>query len=216
MANKDKRVPKNVNLKIDLTEEQKKVGETVFHNDVTFVEGTYGSGKTLACVGATIKEYRKRRFEHIVIMRPFIVDKGLGALPGGILEKLYLELSPILDNFNICQGQEETNKMLEEGSIKPMYNGKIKGNTFHNSIVIVDEATDLTYSQFIEVLSRLGKNSKIIFIVSKEQIHPSIGGESCYYKIQHLKDTEHAGWVTLTANHRNSKIHDIVNYLKEK
>ena len=199
-------------LNVQLNEEQKRVTELIYQRDVVFVEGLWGTGKTLASVATALKCFRKKEFDEIIITRPFIADK-LGALPGGILEKLYLEMQPILDNFNKCQSKVATEKMLKEDLIKVQYNGKVKGNTFSKAICICDETQDLSNAEFIEMLTRLGKDSKIIFTVSKEQIHKSIGKDSCYYTINKLKESEIAGWVELTANHRNPIITEITDYL---
>ena len=122
-------------------------------------------------------------------------------------------MQPILDNFNKCQTKTTTEKMLKDDLIKVQYNGKVKGNTFSKAICICDETTDLTTSEFTEMLTRLGKDSKIIFTLSKEQIHKSIGKDSCYYAIKKLRESNLVGWIELTENHRNPIITEITEYL---
>lgn len=202
-------------LREELNEEQKKVIENFYNYDVVFVEGIWGSGKTFASVAAAIKSFRKKEVNKIVITRPFIVDKGLGALPGEVLDKLLFEMQPIVDNFYTLQGKEETDKMLKDGTLTFQYNGKIKGMTLSNCILLVDETQDATYPQFMEILTRLGKDSKMICTLSKEQIHSSISERSCYYKLQKLKYSGLVGWNELTSNHRHELINIIINYLKD-
>jgi phosphate starvation-inducible PhoH-like protein len=212
--NTDKRTLKTEpKLNVTLNEEQKDVTKLIYNYDVVFVEGTWGSGKTLSAVATALKSYRKKEFDEIIITRPFIADK-LGALPGGIIDKLYLEMQPILDNFNKCQSKNTTEKMLKDDEIKVQYNGKVKGNTFSKAICICDETQDLTTTEFIEMLTRLGKDSKIIFTVSKEQIHKAIGKDSCYYTIVKLKDSGIVGWKELKENHRNPIITRITDFLE--
>ena len=211
--NTEKRVLKTEpKLNVTLNEEQKEVTRLIYQYDVVFVEGLWGTGKTLSSVATALKCFRKKEFDEIIITRPFIADK-LGALPGGILDKLYLEMQPILDNFNKCQTKTTTEKMLKDDLIKVQYNGKVKGNTFSKAICICDKATDLTTSEFTEMLARLGKDSKIIFTLSKEQIHKSIGKDSCYYTIKKLRESNLVGWIELTENHRNPIITEITEYL---
>jgi phosphate starvation-inducible protein PhoH len=211
--NSEKRVLKTEpKLNVKLNEEQKKVTELIYQYDVVFCEGLWGTGKTLSAVVTALKCFRKKEFDEIIITRPFIADK-LGALPGGILDKLYLEMQPILDNFNKCQSKVTTEKMLKEDLIKVQYNGKVKGNTFSKAICICDESQDLTNSEFIEMITRLGKDSKILFTVSKEQIHKTIGKDSCYHTIKKLKDSGVVGWAELKENHRNPIITKITDYL---
>lgn len=214
-TNTEKRILKTEpKLNIQLNDEQKKVTELIYQYDVVFCEGIWGTGKTISAVATALKCFRKKEFDEIVITRPFIADK-LGALPGGILEKLYLEMQPILDNFNKCQSKVATERMLKEDEIKVQYNGKVKGNTFSKAICICDETQDLTHTEFVEMLTRLGKDSKIIFTISKEQIHKSIGKDSCYHTIKKLKDSGVVGWVELTENHRNPIITKITDFLEK-
>ena len=90
----------------------------------------------------------------------------------------------------------------------------MKGNTFSSAIVVCDETQDLTTPEFIEILTRLGKDSKILFTISKEQIHKTIGKDSCYNYIKKLRDSGIVGWIELTKNHRNDIITKITDYLK--
>ena len=213
MANTEKRkIKTEPKLNISLNEEQKEVVKSLYEHDVVFAVGRWGSGKTMAAVAAALKSFRKKEFDEIIITRPFIHDK-LGALPGGILEKIYLEMQPLLDNFNRCQPKDKTEKMLDSEEIKVQYNGKVKGNTFSNAICICDEAQDLTRTEFIEMVTRLGKRSKIVFTLSEEQIHKNIGKDSCYYMLTKLKDSGIVGWVELKSNHRNPIITKITDYL---
>jgi predicted ribonuclease YlaK len=200
------------NLKVKLNDEQVQLEDIVKQYDVTFVEGIWGSGKTLAAVATAIIQFRKRHFNEIIITRPFIKD-GLGALPGGVDEKLALDMQPVLDNINRLQGLDTTAKMFETGELKIQYNGKVKGNTFAEAICVCDESQDLTKDEFIEMLTRLGKESKIIFTVSKEQIHKKVGRDSCYHMIKKLKDSGIVGWLELKENHRNPMITEITDYL---
>lgn len=177
---------------------------------------THNSGKTFACVAAAIKSFRKKEVDKIVITRPFIVDKGLGALPGEVNDKLLFEMQPIIDNFYTLQGKEETDKMMKEGTLAFQYNGKIKGMTLSSCVFIVDELQDATYPQFMELLTRLGKDSKMISTLSSEQIHSSIGDKSCYFKLKNLKYSGIVGWNELSSNHRHEVINKIIDYLKDK
>lgn len=202
-------------LKLDLNEEQKKVVENFYNYDVIFVEGLWGSGKTFASVASAIKSFRKKEVDRIVVSRPFIPDKGLGALPGELESKLMFEMQPIVDNFYSLQGKEETDKMLKDGTLVFQYNGKIKGMTLSSCVFLVDELQDATYPQFMELLTRLGKDSKMISTLSKEQIHHSIGKNSCYYKLEKLKYSGIVGWNELTSNHRHDIINKIIEYIKD-
>jgi predicted ribonuclease YlaK len=66
------------------------------------------------------------------------------------------------------------------------------------------------------MLSRLGRDSKIMFCGSKEQIDRSIGKHSCIYNTMKLEGKNIVGYTTLTSNHRNPSITNILNYLEDE
>jgi len=202
-------------LNIDLNEEQKEFVEQFYNYDVTFLLGDFGSGKSLAAVHTALKAFREKQFNEIWITRPMI-DKKTGALPGEIRDKLAPWIFPIIQNLEVCQGKEMTEKMEKEGLIKIMPIQFAKGVTFMKSVVIVDEFQDMDYEDFRTILTRLGEGSKIIFCGSKQQIDKSIGKNSCIYDILKLEQSNLVGFKTLTANHRNPILTEIIKYLENE
>ena len=198
-----------------LTEEQLKVIDSLYEYPITFVNGTWGTGKTFSCIYGAIQLLKDKKVSKIVVTRPFIPDKGLGALPGSIEEKLIFEMQPILDNFYEIITQNEVEKMMKEGTLKLQYNGKIKGITVQDAVFVCDETQDMDYTDFLQLLTRLGKNSKMICTLSSDQIHRSIAQNSCYYILDCLREYQKVGWVDLIQNHRHGIIRDIVDYIKD-
>ncbi len=84
------------------------------------------------------------------------------------------------------------------------------------SVVIVDEFQDMDYDDFRTILTRLGDGSKMIFCGSKQQIHKSIGKNSCLYDVLKLEESGLVGFKTLTANHRNPVLTEIIKYLESE
>lgn len=175
---------------------------------------THNTGKTLVCCYLALEALKSGEFSRIVVTRPFIADKGLGALPGSIAEKLVFEMQPIIDNFYEIQGKDITDKMIADDIIRLQYNGKMKGITVQDAVLIVDETADLDFLQFREILTRLGTRSKMLLTVSKDQIHKSIGDTSCYYDILCLKNSNLVGWIELKKNHRNPLMDAILDYIE--
>lgn len=214
--NKDKRkLKKEPRLKLQLNEEQKEVKAKFYENDVNFIHGDFGSGKTLVACAIALSSFRKKEFNKIVIARP-IVKNNVGYLPGTIKEKLDPYIAPIVHNFNMLQAISTTEKMMNEGEIEILPVDFAKGITYTDSVVIVDEYEDLNYEDFRLMLSRLGRDSKIMFCGSKEQIDRSIGKHSCIYSTMKLEEKDIVGYTTLKSNHRNKSIEDILNYLENE
>jgi phosphate starvation-inducible PhoH-like protein len=215
MENKEKRLLKQEpKLKVELNEEQKEVISKFYQYDVNFILGDFGSGKSLAAVYAAVSSFRKKQFNKIWITRP-ILKNNLSTLPGDIDDKMFPYIFPILQNLEVCQGKETTTRMRKSGDIEIMPISVAKGVTFMESVVIVDEFQDMDYTDFRTILTRLGKGSKIIFCGSKEQIDKSVGKDSCYYTIKKLEESGLVSFTTLTANHRNPILTDIISYLEK-
>lgn len=214
--NTEKRILKTEpNLKVDLNEEQKEFVELFYKYDVNFLLGDFGSGKSLAAVHTALKAFRKKQFDNIWITRPMLKNE-LAALPGDIKDKMSPYVFPIMQNLEVCQGKELTDKMEKEGFIKIMPVAVAKGATFMKSVVIVDEFQDMNYQDFRTILTRLGNDSKIIFCGSVQQIDKQIGKSSCIYDVLKLENSNLVGFKTLTANHRNPVLTEIINYLENE
>jgi PhoH-like ATPase len=201
-------------LKVDLNEEQKEFVKLFYEFDVCFLHGDFGSGKSLAAVHVALTSFRKKQFDNIWITRPMLRN-NLAALPGTLEEKMAPYTFPIIQNLEVCQGKEQTDKMLREGLVKIMPIEVAKGCSFLNSVVIVDEYEDMTYADFRTILTRLGKDSKMIFCGSKQQIDKQIGKNSCIYETMRLENSGLVGYKTLTSNHRNPILTDIIQFLEK-
>lgn len=210
--NKEKRETK---LRVDLNDEQKDFVKMFYKYDVLFLHGDFGSGKSLAAVHTALTSYIKRMFGNIWITRP-ILRNNLNTLPGTLEEKMAPYVFPIIQNLEVCQGKELTDKMLKDGKVRIMPVDVAKGCSFLDSVVIVDEYQDMDYQDFRTMLTRLGKDSKIIFCGSKQQIDKQIGKNSCIFKTMKLEGSGLVGYKTLTSNHRNPILTDIINFLEDE
>ena len=212
--NKEKRPLKTEpKLKVDLNEEQKEFVKLFYEYDVCFLHGDFGSGKSLAAVHTALTAFRKKQFNNIWITRPMLKN-SLAALPGTLEEKMRPYTFPITQNMEVCQGKETTDKMLKEGLIKIMPIEVAKGCSFIDAVVIVDEYQDMSYQDFRTILTRLSKGSKMIFCGSKQQIDKQIAKNSCIYDTMKLEDSGLVGYKTLTSNHRNPVLTDIIQFLE--
>lgn len=213
--NTQKRIPKTTpKLNIELSDEQKEIVKLFYKYDVVFVHGDFGTGKTLSAIHTALTYFNKRECNNIWITRPMLKNQ-LAALPGILEEKMAPYVFPLIQNLEVCQGKEKTDRMLKEGSIKIMPIEVAKGVTFMDSVVIVDEYQDMTYSDFRTILTRLSVGSKMIFCGSKEQIDRQINKNSCIYDIHRLENSNIVGYITLKTNHRNPILSEIIDFLEK-
>lgn len=132
-------------------------------HDVLFLIGPAGTGKThLACAFAIEQVLSKQR-KKIIITRPIVeAGESLGYLPGEFEDKVHPYMMPIYDCVDTLVGREggfreRIDQCLEVAPIAYM-----RGRTFNNSVCILDEAQNATYTQIKLFLTRFGENSKII------------------------------------------------------
>lgn len=196
---------------LQLNEEQKVAKAGVYDKDVSFFLGDFGSGKTQCAALCALDLLFKKHVDRIFITRP-IDFSATGYLTGDINEKMAFHLFPIKQCFYAAYNKEKIDKLFAEEVIKIIPIDYMKGITFMNACTIVDEFEDINYSDFKVVLSRLGKDSKIIFTGSEEQIAIK---DSCITKIKCLKNYKEVNYKVFTSQHRNDDIQLIFDYIKE-
>ena len=134
--------------------------------------GVPGSGKTYLALMTALSEIEKEKKKRIIFTRPIqTVGKDIGFLPGSLSEKMAPWLSPIVDNFRNQFGDlTYFNMMMEKGIIDVAPLSYIRGRSFNDAIIIVDEAQNATVHELKTVITRTGKNSKIILLGDIEQV----------------------------------------------
>lgn len=199
-------------MKIQLNKEQKKAVNMFYEKDILFLLGDFGSGKTLCAVHTALEYLDKKECSSIWITRP-ILKNNLSTLPGTIDEKMEPYIFPIKQNIEVCRGKDKMDRMLRNGIIKIMPIEVSKGVTFKNSVVIVDEFQDMVYSDFRNILTRVGNDSKIIFCGSEEQIDKQIGTKSCIDKVKLLENCPSVGYIKFKSNLRNNNLTYVLDIL---
>ena len=156
--------------------EQKFAVEALLDPQVELVTltGLAGSGKTYLALMAGLDGLQNDRYNRIVISRSIQpVGRDLGYLPGDVDEKMAPWLAPIMDNFKAMMGDKDLTyfeMMMGKGEIEVAPLSYIRGRTFNDSYVIVDEAQNATVHELKTIITRVGKNSKIILLGDTDQI----------------------------------------------
>jgi len=161
---KEKRKPKNpITFKITLNEEQKAAKQLILENPVTLLKGMAGSGKTLVACQVALDMVFKKDVERIIITRPTVAKEEIGFLPGDLKEKMDPWLAPIYANLYMLYDKEKIDKMIRDNVIEIVPFAFMRGRTFPNAFVIVDECQNITHGQTEMILGRLGKGGKMVF-----------------------------------------------------
>lgn len=146
------------------------------HNSIVFGIGSAGTGKTFIPAAYAASELYHKRIEKIIITRPNIeVGRSLGFLPGTLDEKFIPYLKPFEKVFKRFLGNGFYEYALKTKTIDPQPLGFMRGDTFEDSIVLVDEAQNINATEMKMLLTRIGHNCKMVFSgdTSQADIHDS-------------------------------------------
>ncbi len=140
-------------------------------NDICFVIGPAGTGKTYLAVAIAVSSLKKGVVNRIVLARPAVeAGESLGFLPGDFREKIDPYLRPLYDALDDMIPSEKLKTYIEKRMIEIVPLAYMRGRTLNNAYVILDEAQNATDLQMKMFLTRLGANSKAIITGDITQI----------------------------------------------
>jgi phosphate starvation-inducible PhoH-like protein len=153
------------------TSNQKKIVTLIKANDLVFVIGPAGTGKTYVSVALALKALKNKSIKKIIITRPVVeAGENLGFLPGDLQEKIDPYLRPIYDALQDMLPINKIKKYIENKTIEIAPIAYMRGRTLKNAFILLDEAQNTTPSQLKMFLTRLGPNSKMIVTGDISQI----------------------------------------------
>jgi phosphate starvation-inducible PhoH-like protein len=145
------------------TEAQGAYINAIYVYDLVFCKGPAGTGKTYIPAALAAEAFRTKQVKKIIITRPAVgADEEHGFLPGDLLEKTVPWAKPVLAVLEERLGAGAVEYMLESGQIEISPLGMLRGHTFSNAFVILDEAQNVTPKQMKLFLTRIGEDSKVI------------------------------------------------------
>tara|TARA_B110000914_G_scaffold32434_1_gene25251 strand:+ start:19 stop:705 length:687 start_codon:yes stop_codon:yes gene_type:complete len=204
-----KRRPKNpIKFNVQLNDEQKEAKSKIIDSPITVIKGMAGSGKTLVATQVALDMLFTKQVDKIVITRPTVSKEDIGFLPGDIKEKMDPWLAPIYHNLNMLYNKDKIQKLLDDEIIEVVPFAFLRGRTFLDAFVIVDEAQNVTHNQMETVIGRLGKGSKMVICGDMAQIDLKDKRETGFSFLSRIEEHVKGFKVsTLLKNHR----HDIVS-----
>ncbi|MEM7806633.1 MAG: PhoH family protein [Planctomycetota bacterium] len=145
------------------TDGQRAYLRAIFDHDLTFCTGPAGTGKTYLAVAAAAAMLKRHAVKRIVLARPAVeAGERLGFLPGDMAAKVNPYLRPLLDALGDMMDLEQVKRFMVNDVIEVIPLAFMRGRTFNDCVVILDEAQNTTVGQMLMFLTRLGNDSKMI------------------------------------------------------
>ena len=145
------------------TENQQMLVKAYNKQDLMFVVGPAGTGKTYTAIALAVKALKNKEVRRLILSRPAVeAGEKLGFLPGDMKEKIDPYLRPLYDALEEMIQPARLKEMLEDGTIQIAPLAFMRGRTLSDAVVILDEAQNTTSAQIKIFLTRMGFNTKMI------------------------------------------------------
>jgi len=172
ITEKETKIPKRTGVqslikRISITaksENQKLLLKSIKDNLVTIVAGPPGTGKTKIAVVSGLREFIMGRYDKMIFTRPCVEanHENLGFLPGDLNSKIYPYMYPIFDFLSDFLNTKQIEGYIKSESIKTFPLAFMRGSTFRNAFVLLDEGQNTTPEQIRMFLTRIGENCKVV------------------------------------------------------
>jgi len=181
-------------------DKQAEMIKLIKNKEVVIAIGSSGTGKTF-CALATALNLLGDKYKRIVLIKSVttIPDEAIGFLPGSAEEKVEPFMMSFTWNIDKMCGKGASRELIKKGLVEVLPIAFIRGLSIDNSIVIVDEAQNITNHTFKTIMTRIGEDSKYIFLGDIEQIDKKKNNESCLAKVIDIfKGSEEVGTLEFT------------------
>lgn len=181
------------------TSGQKRYCDAIRDSTVTFAIGPAGTGKTYLAMAMAIAALKRKEIGRIILTRPVVeAGENLGFLPGTLDEKVDPYVRPLYDALFDLTDMEKGNQLISQGVIEIAPLAFMRGRTFNDAFLILDEAQNTTPEQLKMFLTRLGFGSKMVVTGDITQVDLP-GGTSGLHGVRDiLSDIDEISFIDLT------------------
>jgi phosphate starvation-inducible PhoH-like protein len=212
MEQKKKVLKSEIKYEITLNDEQKEAKRLIRENQIVVITGRAGCGKSLVSAQTALDFIFKKEYDNIYVTRAAVeVGHSLGFLPGSLDEKFNPYLEAFQENLIKCYNKTKIDDLIKDKKVIALPVQFIRGKTI-DDVLVVEEAQNLTKAEMLALLTRLGKNGRIIINGDNEQkdIKDDFNGLS--YAIDLSKKIDGIKWIKLKHNHRSDLVGKILDY----
>jgi len=202
----------DIKLNIQLNEEQKEGKRIIIENEIVVVTGQAGSGKSLLCAATALDFLMKKQIKKIINTRAMIeCGDPMGFLPGDKDQKFGPYMEAFVENLYKCRDEQEIDMLIKDRKLQAMPVQFVRGKTV-DDILIIEEAQNLSKHQMLALLTRLGKEGKIIVNGDNEQQDTNDPHNGLKWLIEMSKRIPEIKHVHLKENHRSGLVGKILDY----
>lgn len=200
----------DIKYKVTLNDEQKEAKRIIRENQIVVITGRAGCGKSLVSAITALDFLFKKECDQILVTRAAVeVGHSLGFLPGSLDEKFNPYLEAFQENLIKCYDKVKVEEIISAKKVNALPVQFIRGKTV-DDVLIVEEAQNLTKAEMLAILTRLGKNGKIIINGDNEQKDIKDPYNGLSYVIELSKKIDGIEWVKLKHNHRSDLVGKIL------
>jgi phosphate starvation-inducible PhoH-like protein len=185
-----------------LTKNQEKVFDSYEAGQNLVLSGSAGTGKTFLALYLGLNDIlnKNNTMQKVVIVRSALPTRDMGFLPGEKEEKEAAYMDPYISTVNeLFNDKEGWKKMISFKNIEFITTSFIRGITLNDSVIIVDEAQNCNYHELCSIITRVGKNCKLILC-----------GD--YYQSDFVKETDKSGLYSFINIINNMKSFDHIEF----
>jgi phosphate starvation-inducible protein PhoH len=150
----------------DIPEEKRDVLQNIANGNNVFITGSAGTGKSFIALYKSLEECmdKSNSYNQVLIVRSAVQTRDVGFLKGSLEEKTSIYEDPYIQICSTLFGKKDAYQRLkEQGYIEFTTTTAIRGMSFDNSIVILDEMQNCTFQELDTIITRIGEGGKIIF-----------------------------------------------------
>ena len=205
-------------------QKQKFFREQIKNHEITICSGAPGSGKTFITLYEGVYKMLCKTYDKVILCKSVIStpNENIGYIPGTVDEKMEPHIMSYRGNLEKMLGKEEhVTRLFNEKKIEVLPLAYIRGITLDNAYIIIDEAQNISLELFKSIITRIGENSKMIFLGDIEQVDFDTDKKRKTSALQHIinifKDDEDIATVHFEDDEcvRNPIIPKILNKLRK-